>query len=185
MKIIVGLGNPTAQYVGTRHNVGFAVIDRIAEEYNISMDIKKHKAVCGKGVMEGQKVILVKPQTFMNLSGEAVREVFDYYKAEISDVLVIYDDICLDVGKLRIRAKGSSGGHNGMKNIIAHLGSQDFARIRVGIGDKPKNMDLVDYVLGHFYGEEKEAVSKGIDLAVKAVAAVLTEGTDSAMNRYN
>lgn len=185
MKIIVGLGNPTAQYAGTRHNIGFAVIDRIAEEYNISMDIKKHKAVCGRGVMEGQKVILVKPQTFMNLSGEAVREVFDYYKAEISDVLVIYDDICLDVGKLRIRAKGSSGGHNGMKNIIAHLGSQDFARIRVGIGDKPKNMDLADYVLSHFYGEEKEAVSEGIDRAVKAVAAVLAEGTDSAMNRYN
>lgn len=185
MKIIAGLGNPTVQYEGTRHNIGFAVVDRLAEEYNISMDIKKHKAICGKGVIEGEKVILVKPQTFMNLSGEAIREVFDYYKADISDVLVIYDDICLDVGRLRIRAKGSAGGHNGIKNIIAHLGTEGFARIRVGVGDKPKQMDLADYVLGRFTGEEKQAIREGIDRAVKAVAVVLTEGIESAMNKYN
>lgn len=185
MKIIAGLGNPTAQYEGTRHNIGFAVIDQIAGEYNISMDIKKHKAICGKGVIEGEKVILVKPQTFMNLSGEAIREVFDYYKADISDVLVIYDDICLDVGKLRIRAKGSSGGHNGIKNIIAHLGTEGFARIRVGVGDKPKQMNLADYVLGHFQEEEKQAIAGGIDRAVKATAVVLTRGIESAMNEFN
>jgi PTH1 family peptidyl-tRNA hydrolase len=185
MKIITGLGNPTAQYEGTRHNIGFAVIDRLASEYNISMDIRKHKAVCGRGVIEGEKVILVKPQTFMNLSGESVREVYDYYKADISDILVIYDDICLDVGKLRIRAKGSAGGHNGIKNIIAHLGTQDFERIRVGVGDKPKQMDLADYVLGHFQGEEKAAIEEGINNAVRAVGVVLTQGIDSAMNQFN
>lgn len=185
MKIIAGLGNPTAQYEGTRHNIGFAVVDRLAEEYNISMDMKKHKAICGKGVIEGEKVILVKPQTFMNLSGEAIREVLDYYKADIQDVLVIYDDICLDVGRLRIRTKGSAGGHNGVKNIIAHLGTEGFARIRVGVGDKPRQTELVDYVLGRFTGEEKQAIREGIDRAVKATAVVLTEGIESAMNKYN
>lgn len=185
MKIIVGLGNPTAQYEGTRHNIGFAVIDRIAQEYNISVDTRKHKALCGKGVIEGQKVVLVKPQTYMNLSGEAVREVFDFYKAQIEDVLIIYDDISLDVGKIRVRPKGSAGGHNGIKNIIAHLGTEGFARIRVGVGDKPKQMDLADYVLGHFQGEEKQAIQQGIDHAVKAMAEVLTNGIESAMNKYN
>lgn len=185
MKIIAGLGNPTAQYDGTRHNIGFAVIDRLADEYNISMEMKKHKAVCGKGIIEGEKVILVKPQTFMNLSGESIREVFDYYKADISDILVIYDDICLDVGKLRIRAKGSSGGHNGIKNIIVHLGTEGFARIRVGVGNKPPKMDLADYVLGHFQKDDITAVKEGIDNAVKAVGVVLTEGIDSAMNKFN
>lgn len=185
MKIIVGLGNPTAQYEGTRHNIGFAVIDRIAKEYNIAVETKKHKALCGTGVIEGQKVILVKPQTYMNLSGEAVREVYDFYKADISDILIIYDDICLDVGKLRIRAKGSAGGHNGIKNIIAHLGTENFARIRVGVGDKPKQMDLADYVLGHFQGDDKIAIENGIDAAVKAMVETLTRGIDSAMNKYN
>ena len=135
MYIIVGLGNPTAQYEGTRHNVGFAVIDELAQKYNISMDIKKHKAYCGKGMIEGQKVILAKPQTYMNLSGESVRSLLDFYKIdEEEELIVIYDDISLDVGQLRIRKKGSAGGHNGIKNIIAHLGHSVFPRIKVGVG---------------------------------------------------
>ena len=127
MYIIIGLGNPTAQYEGTRHNVGFDVIDRLGEKYNIAVDTKKHKAYIGKGMIDGQKVLLVKPQTYMNLSGESVRELVEYYKVDAEEeVLVIYDDISLDVGQLRIRKKGSAGGHNGIKNIIAHLGTQVF-----------------------------------------------------------
>ena len=151
MYIIIGLGNPTAQYEGTRHNVGFDVIDRLAEKYNIAVDTKKHRAYIGKGMIDGQKVILAKPQTYMNLSGESVRELAEYYKVDPEqEILVIYDDISLDVGQLRIRKKGSAGGHNGIKNIIAHLGTQVFPRIKVGVGEKPKNYDLADYVLGHF-----------------------------------
>ena len=139
MKIIVGLGNPTSQYVGTRHNIGFAVIDELSKEYNIAVDTKKHKALCGKGVIDGQKVILAQPLTYMNLSGESIRELVDYYKIDPeSELIVIYDDINLAPGKLRIRAKGSAGGHNGIKNIIAHLGTEKFYRVRIGVGEKPK-----------------------------------------------
>ena len=134
MFIIAGLGNPDRQYEGTRHNAGFDVIDRIAEKYNIAVDTKRHRAYIGKGIIEGQKVILAKPQTYMNLSGESIRSLVDYYKVdEENELLVIYDDISLDVGQLRIRAKGSAGGHNGIKNIIAHLGTQIFPRIKVGV----------------------------------------------------
>ena len=134
MKIIVGLGNPTKEYAGTRHNVGFSVIYNISDAYNIPVETKKHKALIGKGIIEGEKVILAMPQTYMNLSGESVRELMDYYKCDLSDLIVIYDDISLDVGKLRIRAKGSAGGHNGIKNIIAQLGTQEFTRIKIGVG---------------------------------------------------
>lgn len=185
MKIIAGLGNPTAQYHGTRHNIGFTVIDRLADAYGISVDMKKHKALCGKGVIEGQKVLLLKPQTYMNLSGESIREACDYYKADISDIVIIYDDISLDVGRLRIRKKGSSGGHNGIKNIIAHLGTEEFARIRVGVGGKPKQMDLADYVLSRFDGGDLAAIKEGMENAVWAVGVILTDGIDSAMNRFN
>lgn len=150
MKIIVGLGNPTKEYAGTRHNVGFSVIYNISDAYNIPVETKKHKALIGKGIIEGEKVILAMPQTYMNLSGESVRELMDYYKCDLSDLIVIYDDISLDVGKLRIRAKGSAGGHNGIKNIIAQLGTQEFTRIKIGVGEKPAKMDLADYVLGRF-----------------------------------
>ena len=134
MKLIVGLGNPGTKYAGTRHNVGFSVIVGLADKYNIELSEKKHKAIYGRGMIEGEKVILAMPQTFMNLSGESVRELVDYYKCDPSDVIVAYDDIDLAVGKLRIREKGSAGGHNGMKNIISHLGTQEFVRVRVGIG---------------------------------------------------
>ena len=185
MYIIVGLGNPSKNYDGTRHNVGFEVIDRLSREYNISVDLKKHKAICGKGVIEGVKVILAKPQTFMNLSGESVRELVDYYKVESKDLIVIYDDISLEPGQLRIRAKGSAGGHNGIKNIIAHLGTQEFPRIKVGIGEKPKGWDLADYVLSRFQGEERETMDDAFSQAAEAVKVMVTEGMNEAMNKYN
>ena len=186
MFIIAGLGNPDRQYEGTRHNVGFDVIDRIAEKYNIAVDTKKHRAYIGKGIIRGQKVILAKPQTYMNLSGESIRSLVDYYKIdEENELLVIYDDISLDVGQLRIRAKGSAGGHNGIKNIIAHLGTQVFPRIKVGVGEKPKGYDLADYVLGHFLKAEKELMDEGYDSAVRAAELIVSGEITEAMNEFN
>jgi len=185
MYIIAGLGNPTKEYAGTRHNVGFAVIDKLADEYNISMDIKKHKAICGKGVIAGQKVVLVKPQTFMNLSGESLREVIDFYKEDIDKMLVIFDDISLDVGKLRLRPMGSAGGHNGIKSIIANLGTDQFKRIKFGVGDKPRGYDLANWVLGRFSKEQQEVVNEGIANACKAVETILSDGIEVGMNKYN
>lgn len=186
MFIIVGLGNPTKEYEGTRHNVGFEVIDRIADKYNISVTDRKSRAFCGKGIIAGQKVLLVKPQTYMNLSGESVRGLVDYYKIdEESELLVIFDDISLDVGQLRIRKKGSAGGHNGIKNIIAHLGSNVFNRIKVGVGEKPKEYDLADYVLGHFSKAEQEVMEDGYKDAIQAVELILQGKIDGAMNQFN
>ena len=186
MFIIAGLGNPTLQYEGTRHNVGFDVIDMLADRYNISVDGRKGRALVGKGIIEGQKVLLVKPQTYMNLSGESLRELVNYYKIdEEHELLVIYDDISLDVGQLRIRKKGSAGGHNGIKNIIAHLGGQVFPRIKVGVGEKPLKYDLADYVLGHFSKAEQELMSEGYDNAVKAVELIVSDQMSEAMNEYN
>ena len=186
MFIIVGLGNPTPEYEGTRHNVGFEVIDALARKYNIDVDMKKHRAYIGKGMIEGQKVILAKPQTYMNLSGESVRSLLDYYKVdEEQELLVIYDDISLGVGQIRIRAKGSAGGHNGIKNIIAHLGGQVFPRIKVGVGEKPPKWDLADYVLGHFEGEDKEKMEEAYEKAVQAVRMALHGDVCEAMNQFN
>ena len=186
MFIIAGLGNPTLQYEGTRHNVGFDVIDMLADRYNISVDGRKGRALVGKGIIEGQKVLLVKPQTYMNLSGESLRELVNYYKIdEEHELLVIYDDISLDVGQLRIRKKGSAGGHNGIKNIIANLGTDVFPRIKIGVGEKPKKYDLADYVLGHFQGDEKKLMEEAYDRAAAAVAEILTDGPDKAMNDFN
>ena len=175
MFIIAGLGNPTREYEGTRHNVGFDVIDRLAARYNIDVDVKKHRALIGKGMIAGQKVILAKPQTYMNLSGESIRSILDYYKVDPeTELIVIYDDISLDVGKLRIRAKGSAGGHNGIKNIIAHVGGPVFPRIKVGVGEKPPKYDLADYVLGHFSKAEQELMEEGYEDAVKAVEMIVS-----------
>lgn len=186
MFIIVGLGNPSKEYEGTRHNAGFEVIDRIADKYNISVDTKKHRALIGKGIIGGQKVILAKPQTFMNFSGESVRSLLDYYKVdEEQEFIVIYDDISLDNGQIRIRAKGSAGGHNGIKNIIAHLGGQVFPRVKVGVGEKPSKYDLADYVLGHFSKEEQVLMDEGYAHAVHAVEMILEGDISSAMNEYN
>lgn len=185
MHLIVGLGNPTKQYEGTRHNVGFETIDRIAAENQIRVEEKKHKALYGSGYIEGEKVILAKPQTFMNLSGESVRELSDYYKIPAENIIVIYDDISLDVGQLRIRKKGSAGGHNGIKNIIANLGTDVFPRIKIGVGEKPKKYDLADYVLGHFSKEDRELMEDGYDRADHAVGMILNGEIEAAMNQYN
>ena len=186
MYIIVGLGNPGKEYEKTRHNVGFDVIDALAEKYKISVLELKHKAISGRGYIEGQKVILVKPLTFMNLSGESIREVIEYYKVDSEEeLIVISDDISLEPGQLRVRIKGSAGGHNGLKNIIKQLGHDNFKRIRMGVGEKPKGYDLADYVLGHFNKEEKAAVDEAIEKAVRAVEIILTDGADVAMNEFN
>ena len=186
MFIIAGLGNPTKEYEGTRHNVGFDVIDRLSEKYNIAVDTKKHRALIGKGMIAGQKVILAKPQTYMNLSGESIRSLLDYYRVdEEHELLVIYDDVSLGVGQLRIRAKGSAGGHNGIKNIIAHLGGQVFPRIKIGVGEKPPKYDLADYVLGHFSKAEKVLMDEGYDNAVRAVEMIVSGDIEGAMNEYN
>ena len=185
MKIIVGLGNPTREYEGTRHNVGFSVIYNISDDCDIKVDTKKHKAIIGKGILGGEKVILAMPQTYMNLSGESVRELLDYYKCTAEDLIVIYDDISLDLGKLRIRPKGSAGGHNGIKNIISHLGTDTFARIKVGVGEKPSRMDLADYVLSRFNKDEQPIIRESADRARCAVIDIIEHGVDYAMNKYN
>lgn len=185
MKLVVGLGNPTIKYDKTRHNVGFEVIDELADKYNIALDTMKHKGMYGKGKIEGQSVILLKPMTFMNLSGESVALVSKYYKVAPEDIIVIYDDINLDVGRLRIREKGSAGGHNGMKNIIAHLGTEEFPRIRVGVGMKPPRMDLADYVLSHFSEDEQALMNQGYDKACEALKLLLLDEIPQAMNQYN
>ena len=185
MKLIVGLGNPTAKYDKTRHNVGFEVIDKLSEEYNIAVDTAKHKGLYGKGKIKGQSVILLKPMTYMNLSGESVVAVANYFKIVSEDIIVIYDDINLDVGRLRIREKGSAGGHNGIKNIIAHLSTDAFPRIRVGVGMKPSRMDLADYVLSHFSKEEQEMMEDGYHKACKALELMVQDDIPKAMNDYN
>ncbi len=186
MVIIVGLGNPKKEYENTRHNIGFMAIDALAEKYNISVVDCKHKALIGKGVINGYKVVLVKPLTYMNLSGEAVRAVIDYYKADAeNELIVIYDDVSLDVGQLRIRKKGSAGGHNGIKNIIAQLGHDVFLRIKIGVGEKPKGYDLADYVLGHFSKEELAVMQESLCKVDGAVNLMLAGEVDQAMNDYN
>ncbi len=185
MYLIAGLGNPTKEYDKTRHNVGFSVIDVLADRYRIDISEKKHKALCGRGVIEGQKVLLLKPQTFMNLSGESIRAAADYYKIEPEEMIVIYDDISLDPGQLRIRLKGSAGGHNGIKNIIANLGTQDFPRIKVGVGAKPPHMDLADYVLSRFGAGEQKLMEEAFGEAAEAAVMMMTDGAERAMNHFN
>ncbi|RGY96267.1 aminoacyl-tRNA hydrolase [Clostridium sp. AM58-1XD] len=185
MYLIAGLGNPTKQYEGTRHNAGFSVIDVLAGKLGISVNENKHKGLIGRGMAGSEKVILLKPQTFMNLSGESVRAVSDFYKIEPENIIIIYDDIDLAPGHLRVRAKGSAGGHNGIKSIIAHLGTQEFPRVRVGVGAKPDRMDLADYVLGRFPQVEKQVMEDAFEAAAQAAVTIVEEGTDTAMNRFN
>lgn len=185
MYIIAGLGNPGKQYARTRHNVGFEVIDLLADRMGISVEEKKFKGLYGKGMLAGERVVLLKPQTYMNLSGESLREAADFYKVEPEHIVVIHDDIDLEPGQLRLRAKGSAGGHNGLKNIIAHLGTQEFPRVKVGVGAKPKGMDLADYVLGHFSKGEQAMMEEAYREAEDAVELLLSEGMEKAMNRYN
>lgn len=183
MFIIVGLGNIGEKYENTRHNIGFDSVDYIADKYNIDINRKKFKGVYGEGFIEGEKVILIKPSTFMNLSGECVREILDFYKLTNEDIIVLYDDISLDVGKIRIREKGSAGGHNGIKNIISHLGTDKFSRIKIGVG-QPKG-DLINHVLGNFSKEEREVLEESLDVTKLAVDEIIKEDISSAMNKYN
>ena len=186
MYIIVGLGNPSPEYAGTRYNAGFEVVQILADRFGIETDYIKHRAICGKGMIEGSKVMLAMPQTFMNLSGESVRMLVDYYKIDVSaELIVIYDDINLAPGRIRIRKSGSAGGHNGMKNIITHLGTDEFMRIRIGVGDKPKGYDLADHVLGHYTEKERQIMEVAFIEAANSVVTILNDGIDAAMNRYN
>lgn len=185
MYLIAGLGNPSKTYEGTRHNVGFSMIDALADAFQIDVTTKKHKAIVGRGVIEGMKVILAKPQTYMNLSGESIREIADFYKIDPENMIIIYDDINLDVGRLRIRKKGSAGGHNGIKNIIAHLGTDVFPRIKVGVGEKPQGWDLADYVLSKYSKEEQQALREASDNVIGAVKLMVMDNIDAAMNQYN
>ena len=186
MFAIVGLGNPGKKYENTRHNIGFVAIDALAEKYGIRIAEKKHKAICGSGYIEGVKVILVKPQTFMNLSGESVREVLDFYKLDPeTEMLVMYDDISLEPGNIRIRKKGSAGGHNGIKSIIAHAGTQNFVRIKIGVGEKPSGWDLADYVLGHFSEDDQTKLKEIMPDVISAATLIAQDETDKAMNNFN
>ena len=185
MYIIAGLGNPGEKYDNTRHNAGFLTIDALASKYNIDVREKAHKALIGKGVIEGQKVILAKPQTYMNVSGESIRALVDYYKIAQEELIIIFDDISLEPGQLRIRKKGSAGGHNGIKNIISHLGTNEFPRVKVGVGAKPQGGDLVNHVLGHFSKEDEKKMDEVLDEAVAAVETIVTQDVDVAMNRFN
>lgn len=186
MYIIVGLGNPTREYEHTRHNVGFDAIEELIQTYEIPYSGMKHKALYGRGRIGGIPVIAAKPVTYMNLSGESVRALVDYYKIDPEEeLIVIYDDVSLPPGQLRLRRKGSAGGHNGIKNIISHLGTDQFMRIKVGVGEKPPGWDLADYVLGHFSKEDQKLMDGAKKDCVKAVAMILSEGIDPAMNAYN
>lgn len=184
--LVVGLGNPGKKYENTRHNTGFLVMDTLCREHSVSCDRSRFRALTGEAVLGGKRVLLLKPQTFMNLSGEAVREAAAFYKIPPERVLVIFDDISLPVGTLRIRAKGSAGGQNGVKNIIAQLGSEQFPRIKVGIGGKPHpDYDLADWVLSSFRPEEQEAMQDAAKRASAAVSELIEHGVPSAVQKYN
>lgn len=185
MYFIIGLGNPGGRFDGTRHNIGFEVIERLGYDHGIKVDKKKHHALIGQGVIRGEKVILMKPQTYMNDSGRAIRDVLDFYKEGPDKIIVIYDDTSLDIGRLRIRLKGSAGGHNGVKSIISHLGTQEFIRLKVGVGEKPAGWDLADYVLGRFEGADLKAMVDSTKMTADAVVAILDQGPMTAMNHFN
>ncbi len=184
MYIIAGLGNPGRRYENTRHNIGFITVDCLAEKHGIRINKIKHKALVGEGSISGQKVMLVKPQTYMNLSGQSIRELVSYYKPELSKLIVVYDDVDLPMGRLRIRRSGSSGTHNGMRSIIYDLQRDDFPRVRIGIGGERK-MRLADYVTGGFNKEEKKLMEDSVLRTVSALECILSQGIDQAMNEYN
>ena len=185
MKIIVGLGNPGLRYAGTRHNTGFAALTQLADRYHISLSKKEHKSITGHGIIEGEKVVLAMPQTYMNLSGEAVQPLLHFYGCTPEDLILFYDDTDLDVGRLRIRAQGSAGGHNGMKSIISCIGTDTFDRIRIGVGKKPEGWDLADYVLSRIGKEEFPVFREACEKAGDAARLIITEGIQAAQNRYN
>lgn len=184
MYVIAGLGNPGRKYENTRHNMGFLAVDRLAEKHGIKVSKIRHKALIGDGNISGQRVLLVKPQTYMNLSGESLREVMDYYNVDIGNLIVIYDDLDLETGALRIRKKGSAGSHNGMKSVVGQLQSQDFPRIRIGIG-KSGGLDWKDFVTGKVGKQERDVLAEAIARAADAAECIIDRGIDRAMNEYN
>ncbi len=185
MKMIVGLGNPGTKYAGTRHNIGFDTITALSDRHSIPLKAKEGKGLTGRGMIDGCKVLLVQPQTFMNNSGECVRALMDFYKIPVKDIIVIYDDISLEPGRLRVRGKGSAGGHNGIKSIIAHTGTQEFDRVRIGVGEKPEGWDLADHVLAHFPKETEPVIREVLGKAADAVESLIVSGLEATMNRYN
>ena len=178
MYLIVGLGNPESDYSKTRHNMGFNVINKLSEKYGIEVNKSKFKGLVGNGIIEGEKVLLLKPQTFMNLSGESIIEAMNFYKIELDELIVIYDDIDVEPGNIRIRRNGSAGTHNGMKSIIEHIKTENFTRIRVG-------MDMIAHVIGHIPEEEVNTLDEGVNIARDAVIEIIKNSIDSAMNKYN
>jgi aminoacyl-tRNA hydrolase len=186
MYIIAGLGNPDRKYAGTRHNIGFDVITYLSDKYDISLSKTGFKSKLGQGFIDGEKVLIMKPQTYMNLSGEAVGEAVNFYKADAaSELIIVQDDIDLEPGNIRIRSKGSAGGHNGIKSVISHIGGNEFVRIKVGVGGKPEGRDLADHVLSGFDRDTEPLIRKVIEKAGEAIVTVMKEGAEAAMNKYN
>jgi len=185
MYLIVGLGNPEEEYSETRHNMGFCTIDKLAKQYNIEINKSKFKGLYGMGLIEEEKVVLLKPQTYMNLSGESIREVIDFYKIEKEKIIIIFDDIDIEPGSIKIRKQGGPGSHNGMKSVVNHLAQKEFFRIRIGIG-KPVNKDrIIEYVIGKIPKEDKEKLEEGTTIAKDGVIEIIKNGIDKAMNKFN
>lgn len=183
--LIIGLGNPGTKYENTRHNVGFDTVDYLSYKYGIKLSKIGFKAVYGEGLLDGSRVILVKPQTFMNLSGESIRDIVAWYKVPLERIIVIYDDIDLDMGKIRVRPKGSSGSHNGMKSVIYQLQEDDFPRVRIGIGRPPEKWDLADFVLSKFSPADREIINQSVERAASAAVMIIKNGTEKAMSSFN
>ena len=185
MYLIVGLGNPESDYSKTRHNMGFNVINKLSEKYDIEVNKSKFKGLIGNGLINGEKVILLKPQTYMNLSGESIIEIMNFYKINNNELIVIYDDIDINTGNIRIRKNGSAGSHNGMKSVVNCINTEQFCRVRVGIGKPKEHIDMITHVIGHISDEELEELEKGIELAENAVIEIVKNNIDSAMNKFN
>lgn len=185
MYLIVGLGNPENEYSNTRHNMGFDTINKLAQKHNIETNKSKFKGIYGTGNIQNQKVILLKPQTYMNLSGESIKEIVNFYHIKPEEIIVIYDDIDTEKGKIRIRKKGNAGSHNGMKSVIENLQTTEFGRIRVGIGQPEHKNDMINYVIGKIPEEEQKILQEGTDKAEEAIEEILKNGIDIAMNKFN
>lgn len=186
MFLIVGLGNPENEYDNTRHNMGFDTINKLAKEYKIELNKNKFKGIYGTGIIGNEKVLLLKPQTYMNLSGESIIEAVNFYKIDLQDLIIIYDDMDVEPGKIKIRKKGGPGSHNGMKSVIQNLNSEEFTRIRVGIGTPVHKNDMINYVIGKISSqEEKDKLNQGTDKAKEAIIEMIKNGVDTAMNKFN
>ena len=185
MFLIVGLGNPEEEYSNTRHNMGFDTINKLANEYNIKINKNKFKGLCGSGIIENEKVILLKPQTYMNLSGESIKEAMAFYKIKSENIIVIYDDIDIEPGIIKIRKKGGPGGHNGMKSVISEIDTQNFPRIRIGIGKPESKGQLIEYVIGKMPQTDKDILEKATILGKEAIIEIIKNGVDIAMNKFN